>query len=356
VLATNNTVVKKEMLSRFSLAEQKKFQIVTAPYRLDAIGNWKGLVKYFLSSPFAIVWCVATLRQLKNRYDRVTCLWPGFSDRLTFSPVAKFFHCPLIWIDIGPLEPVFKRTWGFPRLLYGFAQRFPDHVVTTSLFTKKSLMRNSRFTDADITLVCPGTRIFSPAEIASFKHKKQTAIQIGVVARLAHENEIGVTIEAFKKYVQEFPNQKITLLIIGDGPARVELEKQAEILGDKVHFTGFVSETKKRELLANCSFFIFPRAWEWDGFGMTTIEAMALGLPVLTTDFGPQIEIITDGKEGYTYTPHDSSDLSRKIAKMINLSPQERKKMSAAAIQRAKDFSEEISHTSMLSVIERYGN
>src|SRR5258708_16047148 len=128
VLATNNETVKKEILSRLSVGEQKKFQIIRAPYRLDAIGNWKGLVKYFLGLPFAIGWCVMTLRQLTQRYSQVMCLWPGFSDRLTFSPIAKHFHCPLVWIEIGPLEPVLKRNWGFPRLCYRFAQHFPYHV------------------------------------------------------------------------------------------------------------------------------------------------------------------------------------------------------------------------------------
>src|SRR5579859_3630095 len=118
VLATNNEAVKKEILSRLSVGEQRNFQVITAPYRLDAIGNWKGLLKYFLAAPVGITWCVWILFSLKKRFGNVVCLFPGWSDRVTFSPFVKLLRVPLIWIEIGPLKPVFQRNWGFPKLLY----------------------------------------------------------------------------------------------------------------------------------------------------------------------------------------------------------------------------------------------
>src|SRR5579859_5266647 len=100
VLATNNAAVKKEVLARLSVGEQKKFQVITAPYRLDAIGNWKGLLKYFFAAPIGIVWFVWTLFSLKKRFGNVICLFPGWSDRVTFSPFVKLLRVPLIWIEI----------------------------------------------------------------------------------------------------------------------------------------------------------------------------------------------------------------------------------------------------------------
>lgn len=359
ILATNNQHVKKEILSRLKVDDKKIFQIINAPYRLDAIGNWKGLVKFFLTLPKAILWCIISLRQLKKKYKKVICLWPGFSDRLVFSPIAWMNNCPLIWIEIGPLEPTFKRNLGFPKLLYRLSERFPTHVITTSQFTKKSIIKNSHFTPKDITLIYPGTRIFPQKEINTYRQKTksfstlQKIMSIGVIARLADENEVDMVIKAFHLYLKKYSSQNIKLLIIGGGPNNQELKNltQQLTIQNQVIFYGFVTEEKKRIILANCDFFIFPRAWELDGFGVTTIEAMSLGLPVLTTDFGPQIEIVTDGKEGYRYKPHDSFDLSLKIAKMVNLNTLELKNMAKEAINRANDFSDILSNKKMLATI-----
>ncbi len=367
VLATNNKKVESEILSRLSKEEKKTFYIIKAPYRLDAIGNWKGLIKFFLSLPKSIIWCYITLQKLTAQYEQVICLWPGFSDRLIFSPLAKFFHCPLFWIEIGPLEPTFKKTFGFPKLLYLFGERFPDTIITTSLFTKQSIIRNSRFVSEDITLVYPGTRLFTQNEIQSFtqkamkwkeKEKLTKAHLIGIVARLAHENEIDMVIKAFGLFLQKSKYNDVYLLIIGDGPVRKELEGLTETLSisKQVRFLGFVTEEEKYTFLAGCDFFIFPRAWELDGFGMTTIEAMSLGLPVLTTNFGPQIEIVTDDKEGYKYKPHDSEDLAKYIAKMVSMNAKEQKNMIQEALKRAKYFSEENSHKTMFSIISSNNN
>ena len=357
VLATNNKKVKNEILSRLTTEERKTFQIVNAPYRLDAIGNWKGLVKFFLNLPYGILWCFIILKQLTTKYKKVICLWPGFSDRLVFSPIAFIFHSPLIWIEIGPLEPTFKRNFGFPKLLYRLTERFPSQLITTSLFTKTSIISNSHFKSYDVSLIYPGTQLFSHKKIEDYRKKAdklKTAGHIGVIARLANENEVDMIIKAFHLYLKKNPEENRRLLIIGDGPKRQELKGLTKqlMIQNQVVFYGFVSEEKKRIILASCDFFIFPRAWELDGFGIATIEAMSLGLPVLTTDFGPQIEVVTDGREGYRYKPHDSFDLSLKIAKMTNLNTVELKNMGKESIKRAQNFSDIRSHKKMLAIIE----
>lgn len=361
VLATNNEVVRNEMLSRLTSKQKLTFHIIKAPYRLDAIGNWRGLVKFFLSLPKAILWCLIILRKLSKEYKKVICLWPGFSDRLVFSQLAKQFLCPLVWIEIGPLESTFKKNFGFPKLLYRFSER-PDHIVTTSLFTKKSLVRNTKYSAKDITLIYPGTKLFSRKEINNFikkatrwkkSHGLLNTTIISTVARLAAENELDVLIRAFSLYRMDNSDRTVKLLIVGDGPERnilQELSKNQNV--DKsVVFCGFVSEGEKRIILASSRFFIFPRAWVLDGFGMTTIEAMSLGLPILTTNFGPQIEIITDGAEGYKYKPHDSNDLSLHIAQMMKLKTEKLQRMSNKSLRRVQVFSDDTSHNLMESVI-----
>ncbi len=362
VLATNNPTVEKEISSRLTPADKQTFHIIRAPYRLDAIGNWKGLVKFFISLPYALWWCAQTLKTLKQHYAEVICLWPGFSDRLVFSHLANYFSCPLIWIEIGPLEPTFKKNFGFPKLLYRLAEKLPDHVITTSLFTRTSILSNSSIRSEEITLIYPSTRIFSELQLQKYRKLSDIFVKkmkiksqeiIVTMARLAHENEIDNVITAFSKYVTAHKQSTTILVIIGDGPQREELIKQTKHLHltERIRFTGFLTEQEKFNVLSRAKFFIFPRAWELDGFGMTTIEAMSLGIPVLTTDFGPQIEIVSDGKEGYRYLPHNSDDLAEYIAKVMDLKTSTNNKMRQSAKKRATYFAEARLHTIMLETI-----
>ena len=73
--------------------------------------------------------------------------------------------------------------------------------------------------------------------------------------------------------------------IAGDGKDRQMLEKMVEKfkLCDKVHFTGFISNTE--ELWENCDLFFFPIRWQ-EPFGLVGLEAMAHGVPVMTFDLG----------------------------------------------------------------------
>jgi glycosyltransferase involved in cell wall biosynthesis len=362
VLATNNETVKHEILSRMTEEQKKSFTIIHAPYRLDAIGNWKGLVKFFLGLPYAMWWCYTTLRNLKKGASQVICLWPGFSDRLVFSPIAKQLALPLLWIEIGPLEPTFRKNYSFPKYLYRFFERYPDHVITTSEFTKKSILKHTHFTSGKITLVYPGTKIYTKTQVAEYKrkgskwrknnHVGQEKLFI-VIARLAGENEVAMVIKAFAEYQKLNKNASSRLLLVGDGPIRNQLESLVDELGitNMVQFLGFVSEEMKRVLLAASDCFIFPRAWELDGFGMTTIEALSLGIPVLTSDFGPQVEIVADGKEGFRYSPHDLHDLAKFMNKIASLDKKMLEQMGERGLRRVEHFSERRSHDALYDVI-----
>ena len=81
--------------------------------------------------------------------------------------------------------------------------------------------------------------------------------------------------------------------IAGAGNDRQMLEKLVEKfnLGDKVHFSGFVSEPEK--LWDDCDVFFFPIRWQ-EPFGLVALEAMAHGIPVAAFDLGGVREHLTD--------------------------------------------------------------
>ena len=119
-----------------------------------------------------------------------------------------------------------------------------------------------------------------------------------VLSRLNPWKKIDYVISAFNQEGKK-------LLIAGTGPDEQRLKKLA---GPNVKFLGFVSEDKKRELLANCEALIFPQA---EDFGITPLEAMASGKPVIAFGSGGALETIVQGKTGEFYFEQNEDSLSK---------------------------------------------
>jgi glycosyltransferase involved in cell wall biosynthesis len=92
------------------------------------------------------------------------------------------------------------------------------------------------------------------------------------------------------------------LLLVGDGPERVNLERQARMLdvSDKLIFAGFQADARRFYDLMDC--FVLPSRSE--GLPVALIEAMSAGVPVLATDVGANREVMMDGAAG-TLLPVD---------------------------------------------------
>lgn len=120
----------------------------------------------------------------------------------------------------------------------------------------------------------------------------------------------------------------VHFLVVGSGPERDRLEEYTRKLGiaDHVTFTGFVSDVC--ELMPDLNLLIVPSLWE--GFGLTALEAMAVGVPVVATSVGGLPEIVEHGTTGLLVPPADEEGLTRGIIWMLD-HPQEAVEMAAAA-------------------------
>lgn len=367
IIFTNNDHVASRYLEFIQKKKLQDFEIRKLPYLLDAIGNWKGLIKFFYHAPKACCWMYTTLKTLRRTESSVVCWFAGFSDRLLFSPIVKVLKSKLIWIEIGPLQPVFARNWGFPKLLYILTKKFADHHTTTSKYTLQSMINVGGINKKDITLVYPGVATFSAQEIKKYRQlgknwRKKNVLEknnlkkvlVGFVGRLATENEVDVLIRAIA-IVRQNTSIDVHLVIIGDGPEKNNYQQLVRKLKiwDNVVFTGFVSTKQKFSILACCDLFVFSRSWSWDGFGITTIEALALRIPVISSNFGPQKEIIFHQKNGLLFKPKNSSDLAKKIIILAhqNLARKQYGKMGQATTQ--KQFSYTIMEKSLLSALQK---
>lgn len=133
--------------------------------------------------------------------------------------------------------------------------------------------------------------------VGSLKPQKNQALLLGAFARLGHESA--------------------KLMILGEGPLRADLEALAEQLGitDQVIMPGFVLDPWP--YYASASLFVLSS--DYEGFANVILEALAAGLPVVSTDCqsGPA-EILDHGRLGTLVPVGDEAALAKAVARALD--------------------------------------
>ena len=135
---------------------------------------------------------------------------------------------------------------------------------------------------------------------------------IGTVARIVPIKGHEYLIRSASDVIKEIPRAKF--LIVGDGPLRKEMEKLAVLLGlaGQVIFLGVRKDVP--ELLSIMDLFVLPSLNE--GMGMSLVEAMAMGLPVIATRVGGVPEVVTGGKTGILVPARDATAIAKAIVRL----------------------------------------
>ncbi|MEU4094359.1 glycosyltransferase family 4 protein [Streptomyces sp. NPDC026673] len=203
-----------------------------------------------------------------------------------------------------------------------------DAVTTTTAADAESYRRRLRL---------PGVRVVAlPNSVPDPGVAPSTLDAKYVVAagRLAPVKRYGDLIRAFTKVAAERPDWGLRLY--GGGAQEEKLRQLIESLeiGDKVTMMGTAAriepEMAKGSLLAVSS--------SLESFGMTIVEAMRVGLPVVSTDcpLGPG-EIITDGVDGLLVPPKDVDALAAAMLRLIN-DDELRRRMGRAALEKGARY------------------
>ncbi len=108
--------------------------------------------------------------------------------------------------------------------------------------------------------------------------------------------------------VRAFTALKLPLKIFGDGRDRAELQRLA---GPNVEFLGQVSEQQRQDLFAECRAFVFPGE---EDFGITPLEAMAAGRPVIAYGAGGALDTVIEGVTGRFFAEQSAGALAAAVA------------------------------------------
>jgi glycosyltransferase involved in cell wall biosynthesis len=147
------------------------------------------------------------------------------------------------------------------------------------------------------------------------------------------------------------------LELVGDGPLRAELERDVAALGlrDRVRFHGAVPEPVVADVLARADVFALPSVISPDGdregIPNALIEAMAAGLPAVSTYHSGVPELIEDGRTGYLAQPGDVDDLRAALVRALT-EPDPAPRAEAARAVVEAEFSQ---HRSARRLVELFG-
>jgi len=97
---------------------------------------------------------------------------------------------------------------------------------------------------------------------------------------------------------------------------------EKEKINDYVDFTGTVNGKQKTKLLKDADLFVFPTYYPMEGHPWAVVEAMAAGLPIITTDQGCIKESVIDGENGFIIPKRDAEAITEKIIHLIENSKQ----------------------------------
>lgn len=145
--------------------------------------------------------------------------------------------------------------------------------------------------------------------------KSKTEVTLLIIASLVENKGHQYLIDALHKLKNR--KKKVKLLIVGDGPLKVELKDYAATLGikEKIVFLGI--QDNVHDILEDSDILVLPSV-EREGMGISIIEAMSMAKPVIGTSLGGIPEVIEDGVNGYLAEPRNSKDLADKLEILID--------------------------------------
>lgn len=243
-----------------------------------------------------------------SKFDLVISISSSFSKGIiTGTGTRHISYCltppRFLWDDSQKFIEEFK----YPRSIKGF---LPPLITYLRIWDKEAALRVdkfwaiSKFVQERISkyYMRDSDLIYPPVETAKFHISNKAGEYFFMAGRLVSYKRFDLAIKAFNKL--GWP-----LVIAGIGPELKNLKKMA---GKNIKFLGSVSDEKLSELYAGSKAFIFPQE---EDFGITPLEAMASGKPVIAFRGGGAVETIQDGGTGIFFDEQTEDSLTVALTK-----------------------------------------
>ncbi|CAG7638942.1 N-acetyl-alpha-D-glucosaminyl L-malate synthase [Paenibacillus solanacearum] len=171
--------------------------------------------------------------------------------------------------------------------------------------------------------------------------KRKASIKFLSIGRLVPKKGMDVLVKAFAKVHRRY--SKARLSIVGEGPLRSKLKRSIRKhgLSSSVRLLGKVSHGRVRKLLRKAHIFVLAsktaKDGDQEGIPNSLVEAMASGLPVVSTNHSGIPELVRHNKTGFVARQGSVKDLARKMKRMLKKRNQWRRMTRAARAYVARE-------------------
>jgi glycosyltransferase involved in cell wall biosynthesis len=216
----------------------------------------------------------------------------------------------------GTIVPDYKREYYIPN------DSINVQVISITDFTRKYLIEEYKIPEEQVTLVYQGTevnRFTSTPETYAEAHKryKLPADAAPVLASVgSFEERKGqiVLLQAVAKLAKgELPN--IHAMFVGEGPDEDMLKEKTKEMGIEDHVTFFPFTTEPNYVFDRIDILTLPSLYK-EGLPNVLLEAMSMGIPVISSRMAGVPEIVFDGETGYMTEPGDMDEFAEAVVKL----------------------------------------
>lgn len=184
---------------------------------------------------------------------------------------------------------------GIDRWMLKLANRFFGlKLIAISDFCKQSIVDVYHVNPSSVSCVYNGVDLDSFARCAPYEQMREDEIRFISIGSFLPLKNKALMLDAFKLVHDKYPHTRLVLL--GDGVQRKEIEAQAVSLGidQVVTFLGNVGNVAEELEKAH----IYLMSSDYEGLPVVLLEAMAAGLPIITTKAGGSVDVVKDGVNG----------------------------------------------------------
>lgn len=260
--------------------------------------------------------------------------------KLNNYPVASTFHT---LINSRSLEAYYpknkslrrfysKYLWKYVKFFYRSSNRVIAPSAAVAAMLGKHKIRNVSVVPNSVDLGrfnrrASGARVLDRLGIG---REEKVVLYLG---RISREKRLDILLQAAKMLLKK--RSDVRFVVGGTGPALDNCKRVAARLGvlPNVTFTGFVNDAELPQMYAASDVLCLPSNFETQG--IVALEAMAMGKPVVGSDYMALHDLIQDGRNGEKFRPSDARSCARKIEKVLNNSSSYRKH----ATETAKQYS-----------------
>ncbi len=236
-----------------------------------------------------------------------------------FSSYLKYYHLGLLE---GALWAYLRRFYAQCRHVYvpspSMAEVLRAHGITEGL----------RLWERGVN-----TRRFNPSQRSAAWRRAHGLAEDEVVVTFVSRLVLEKGLDLFADVIEGLEARGVPhrSLIVGDGPAREEMEKRLP----KTLFTGYLEGDDLARAYASSDLFLFPS--ETETFGNVTLEAMASGLPTVCADATGSNALVESGETGLLVPPGDAEAFLKATARLVEDAPL-RRQMGRQAARRAQHY------------------